>query len=108
MVGRNPKPGEISLAHHGVLFLDELLEFKRNIIDLLRIPMEEREISISRVDMNVVYPCNFMLIASTNPCPCGYYGSKVKECTCSERVRNLYASFKRKDIKIMIFFLIQN
>ena len=107
--GRNPSPGEISLAHLGVLYLDELLEFKRSIIDLLRIPIEDREISISRVGINIKYPCNFMLIASTNPCPCGYFGSKIKECTCTERARNIYKSrlsgpmFDRFDLYVQVF-----
>lgn len=90
--GRIPRPGEISLAHLGVLFLDELLEFKKNTLEVLRGPIEDREINISRVGMNISYPCNFMIIASMNPCPCGYYGSKIKECTCSEKQRNAYRS----------------
>jgi len=79
--GRIPKPGEASLAHLGVLFLDELLEFNRKTLEVLRIPMEDRKINISRVGINISYPCNFMLIGSMNPCPCGYYGSREKECT---------------------------
>ncbi len=90
--GKNPKPGEISLAHLGVLFLDELLEFNKNTLEVLRGPMEDKKISISRVGLNVTYPCNFMLVASMNPCPCGYYGSKIKECSCTERQRSLYKS----------------
>jgi len=90
--GRIPKPGEISLAHLGVLFLDELLEFNKSTLEVLRGPIEDREINISRVGINISYPCNFMLIASMNPCPCGYYGSKIKECTCTERQRNMYRS----------------
>ena len=90
--GKIPKPGEISLSHLGVLFLDELLEFNKNTIEVLRGPMEDREVNISRVGINVNYPCNFMLIASMNPCPCGYYGSKIKECTCTERQIGLYNS----------------
>lgn len=90
--GKNPKPGEISLAHLGVLFLDELLEFNKNTLEVLRGPMEDKKISISRVGLNVTYPCNFMLVASMNPCPCGYYGSKIKECSCTERQRILYKS----------------
>ena len=90
--GRNPLPGEVSLAHLGVLFLDELLEYKSNMLDLLRIPMEDREINISRVGINVKYPCNFMVVASTNPCPCGYYGSKIKKCSCTELQRKKYIS----------------
>lgn len=90
--GRIPKPGEISLAHFGVLFLDELLEFKKNILEVLRIPMEDREITISRMGTSLTYPSNFILIASTNPCPCGYYGSKEKECICTENQRRIYRS----------------
>ena len=90
--GKNPKPGEISLAHLGVLFLDELLEFKKSTIELLRLPIEDREINISRVGINVKYPCNFMLIASMNPCPCGYYGSKIKTCSCTNIQRKNYIS----------------
>ena len=82
--GKIPKPGEISLAHYGVLFLDELPEFKRETLEVLRGPLEDRTVTISRVSASLTYPCNFMLVASMNPCPCGYYGSKEKECTCSE------------------------
>lgn len=90
--GRIPKPGEISLAHNGVLFLDELPEFNRNTLEVLRGPLEDRVVTISRVGSSLTYPCNFMLIASMNPCPCGYYGSKEKECTCDEKKRNIYKS----------------
>ncbi len=82
--GRNPMPGEISLAHNGVLFLDELPEFNKNTLEVLRGPLEDRNVTISRLYSKVVYPSNFMLIASMNPCPCGYYGSSEKECKCSE------------------------
>lgn len=106
--GRIPKPGEVSLAHLGVLFLDELLEFKKNTLEVLRIPMEDGKINISRVGINISYPCKFMLIASTNPCPCGYYGSKEKECICTEHQRHLYKSklsgpmMDRFDIQIRV------
>ena len=82
--GKIAKPGEISLAHNGVLFLDELPQFNKNTLELLRSPMEEGQVNINRLSGNIVYPCRFMLVASMNPCPCGYYGSKEKECTCSE------------------------
>ena len=82
--GRIPKPGEISLAHQGVLFLDELPEFNKNTLETLRGPLEEKQITISRVNSKITYPCNFMLIASMNPCPCGYYGSTEKNCSCTE------------------------
>ena len=80
--GTNPKPGEISLAHNGVLFLDELPEFKRTALEVLRQPMEERRVTISRAKMTIEYPASFMLIAAMNPCPCGYYNHPTIECTC--------------------------
>lgn len=106
--GRIPMPGEVSLAHLGVLFLDELLEFNKNILEVLRIPLEEKKINISRINGNISYPCNCMLIGSMNPCPCGYYGSKEKECICTEAQRNNYKSklsgpmLDRFDIHIMV------
>jgi magnesium chelatase family protein len=80
--GGNPQPGEISLAHNGVLFLDELPEFKRTVLEVMRQPMEERRVTISRAKMAVDFPASFMLIASMNPCPCGYYNHPERECTC--------------------------
>lgn len=88
--GALPKPGEISLSHYGVLFLDELPEFNKRTIEVLRGPLEDRNVTISRANASYSYPCNFMLVASMNPCPCGYYGSTEKECTCNEKQRNAY------------------
>ncbi len=80
--GGMPQPGEISLAHNGVLFLDELPEFKRTVLEVMRQPLEERRVTISRAKVSLDYPANFMLIASMNPCPCGYYNHPEKECVC--------------------------
>ncbi|MCX6089166.1 MAG: YifB family Mg chelatase-like AAA ATPase [Candidatus Atribacteria bacterium] len=81
--GQWPRPGEISLSHHGVLFLDEALEFKRNVLDALREPLEEGQITISRAAMTMTYPAKFTLVCSCNPCPCGYLGDNKRSCTCS-------------------------
>ncbi len=88
--GSNPQPGEISLAHNGVLFLDELPEFKRAVLEVLRQPMEQRRVTISRARVTVDYPANFMLIASMNPCPCGYYNHPEKDCVCGPGVVQRY------------------
>jgi magnesium chelatase family protein len=91
--GRWPKPGEISLSHRGVLFLDELPEFGTRMLEMLRQPMEDKVVSISRSAGSLTYPANFTLIASMNPCPCGYYGDPVKECTCS---MSMVKSYQKK------------
>lgn len=81
--GSNPQPGEISLAHNGVLFADELPEFQRQALEVLRQPLEDRHITVSRIQGTVDYPCNFMFVASMNPCPCGYYNHPTKACVCT-------------------------
>jgi len=81
--GKTPRPGEVSLSHFGVLFLDELPEFKRDALEVLRQPMEDGEVNISRVSGNITFPSTFMLVASMNPCPCGFFNDHVRECTCT-------------------------
>ena len=88
--GSNPQPGEISLAHNGVLFLDELPEFKRSVLEVLRQPLEERQVTISRSKYSVEYPASFMLVASMNPCPCGYYNHPEKDCVCAPGIVQKY------------------
>ena len=81
--GLNPQPGEISLAHNGVLFADELPEFSKTTLEVLRQPLEDRRITISRNKYTLEFPCSFMFVASMNPCPCGYYGDRTHHCVCS-------------------------
>lgn len=88
--GNYPQPGEISLAHNGVLFLDELPEFKRTVLEVMRQPLEDRMVSISRAKFSVEYPAGFMLVASMNPCPCGFFNHPEKDCVCSPGVVQKY------------------
>lgn len=90
--GGNPQPGEISMANNGVLFLDELPEFKRSVLEVMRQPMEERKVTISRAKISIEYPANFMLVASMNPCPCGYYNHPEKKCVCGSAIVQRYLS----------------
>jgi magnesium chelatase family protein len=85
-----PRPGEVSLAHNGVLFLDELPEFPRNVLELLRQPLEERTVTLARSNMTLSFPANFMLMAALNPCPCGFYGSSTHECRCTGAIISRY------------------
>ena len=90
--GTNPTPGEISLAHNGILYLDELPEFGRQVLEVMRQPLEDRHITVSRAKYSIDYPASFMLVASMNPCPCGYHGHPTRECTCTEAMVQKYLS----------------
>jgi magnesium chelatase family protein len=90
--GTIPRPGEVSFSHHGVLFLDELPEFKKNVLEVLRQPLEDYKVTISRSKMSVEFPANFMLAAAMNPCPCGYFTDPAKECTCNTAQIQKYMS----------------
>jgi magnesium chelatase family protein len=81
--GSSPRPGEVSLAHHGVLFMDELPEFRRNVLEVLRQPLEDAEVTISRAALSLTYPARIMLAAAMNPCPCGFFGDRQRRCTCA-------------------------
>lgn len=88
--GTNPTPGELSLAHNGVLFMDELAQFEKRALDVMRQPLEDKQITVTRVKSKVTFPSNFMLVCAMNPCPCGYYGSTQRECKCSVNAINNY------------------
>ncbi|MBP9764921.1 YifB family Mg chelatase-like AAA ATPase [Candidatus Babeliales bacterium] len=106
--GTFPKPGEASLSHHGILFLDELTEFKRDVLEALRQPLESRVADISRVQQSIQYPASFLLVAALNPCPCGHYGDTVKQCICSlQQIQKYQAKLSgplldRIDIKVSV------
>jgi magnesium chelatase family protein len=88
--GSNPRPGEVSLAHNGVLFLDELTEYKRNVLEVLRQPLEDARVTLSRAAVSLTYPARFMFVAAMNPCPCGHFGDATKRCTCAPQTVQRY------------------
>ena len=90
--GTVPRPGEVSLAHNGVLFLDELPEFRRNVLEVMRQPLEDRQVTISRASASLTYPANFMLVAAMNPCPCGFFSDPTRDCKCSPNQIQNYVS----------------
>ena len=106
--GTFPKPGEVSLAHHGILFLDELTEFKRDVLEALRQPLESRVADIARVQQSIQYPASFLLVAALNPCPCGHFGDTAKPCVCSALQIQKYQTklsgplLDRIDIKVSV------
>ena len=106
--GTIPRPGEVSLAHHGVLFLDELPEFRRSTLEVLRQPLEEGKVTISRAATSLTYPARFMLVAAMNPCPCGFLGDVKRACTCTPNQINAYRSrisgplLDRIDIQVQV------
>jgi len=90
--GTNPRPGELSLAHHGILFIDEFAEFPRDVLEMIRQPLEERRITISRAKGSLTFPASLMLVAAMNPCPCGYFGASVNKCKCTPNQIERYIS----------------
>ncbi len=107
--GTNPGPGEVSLSHHGILFLDELPEFRRQTLEVLRQPLEDGVVSISRAAGSFTFPARFMMVAAMNPCPCGYYGDSKRECRCSPRQIESYRqriSGPLLDRNVAVFMLV--